>query len=186
VLAESLEASFRKLIAGYYKAHKIGSFDELLDHIKDFAIYVEARKPYYVRNGACISLKSLCDKAEWFEEWMDQARAQKEAAVQQKKTLPKPAVVVAVAAAPKADRTEQDVLRDIAELEERIGSMPDFLASPSRNIVLPMFKEELESIRRKNRTNQEIDRIREIPEKKERLQEIRNLIQHIQTQRFVN
>ena len=186
VLAESLEASFRKLIAGYYKAHKIGSFDELLDHIKDFAIYLEARKPYYVRNGACISLKSLCDKAEWFEEWMDQARAQKEAAVQQQKAMPKPAVVADVAAAPKPDRTEQDVLRDIAELEESIKSMPEFIASPSRNIMLPAFKEELESIRRKNRTNQEIDRIREIPEKKERLQEIRNLIQHIQTQRFVN
>ena len=186
VLAESLEASFRKLIAGYYKAHKIGSFDELLDHIKDFAIYLEARKPYYVRNGACISLKSLCDKAEWFEEWMDQARAQKEAAVQQQKAMPKPAVVADVAAAPKPDRTEQDVLRDIAELEERIGSMPEFLTAFSRNTTLPALKEELESIRRKNRTNQEIDRIREIPEKKERLQEIRNLIQHIQTQRYVN
>lgn len=184
VLAESLEASFRKLIAGYYKAHKIGSFDELLDHIKDFAIYVEARKPYYVRNGACISLKSLCDKAEWFEEWMDQARAQKEAAVQQKKALPKPVTVVA--AAPKADRTEQDVLQDIADLEDRIESMPEFLAAPSRNTMLPALKEELEGIRRKSKTNQEIERIREIPEKQERLQEIRNLMQNIQTQRFVN
>ena len=186
VLAESLEASFRKLIAGYYKAHKIGSFDELLDHIKDFAIYVEARKPYYVRNGACISLKSLCDKAEWFEEWMDQARAQKEAAVQQQKTLPKPAVVVAVAAAPKADRTEQEVLQDIADMEKHIAGLPEFLAGPSQNIMLQPLKEELEGIRRKSKTNREIERIQQIPEKKERLQEIRNLIQHIQTQRFVN
>lgn len=184
VLAESLEASFRKLIAGYYKAHKIGSFDELLDHIKDFAIYVEARKPYYVRNGACISLKSLCDKAEWFEEWMDQARAQKEAAVQQQKALPKPVTVVA--AAPKADRTEQDVLQDIADLEDRTENMPEFLAAFSRNTMLPALKEELEGIRRKSKTNQEIERIREIPEKQERLQEIRNLMQNIQTQRFVN
>ena len=186
VLAESLEASFRKLIAGYYKAHKIGSFDELLDHIKDFAIYVEARKPYYVRSGACISLKSLCDKAEWFEEWMDQARAQKEAAVQQQKTLPKPAVVVAVEEAPKADRTEQEVLQAIADMEKHIAGLPDFLAGPSQRTILKSLKEELEGIRRKSKTNREIERIQQIPEKKERLQEIRNLIQHIQTQRFVN
>ena len=71
---------------------------------------------------------------------MDQARPRRSGCAAEK--LPKPVTVVA--AAPKADRTEQDVLQDIADLEDRIESMPEFLAAPSRNTMLPALKEELE------------------------------------------
>ena len=65
---------------------------------------------------------------------MDQARPRKSGCAAEK-ALPKPVTVVA--AAPKADRTEQDVLQDIADLEDRIESMPEFLRRP---LEIPCFQ----------------------------------------------
>lgn len=172
-LPEKLEAECRALLAEYYRQMHLASHEQLMDHLKDLALYIAGRKAYYLqKNDTGVSLQTLCSKKTWFYEWMAAARAKKETVIYEQEQEIKPLVET------KKHVTAEDLAEMVDTIKEQKekGIDTTFLET----VVLKDMEKEFDESKKKSKNKDEIERIKQIPDKKDRLQSLQNLIENIE------
>lgn len=172
-LPEKLEADCRTLLAEYYRQMHLTSHEQLMDHLKDLALYIAGRRAYYLqKNDTGISLQTLCSRKTWFYEWMAAARAKKETVIYEREQEIKPLVE------PKKHVTAEDLAEMVHTIKEQKENGVDttFLET----VVLKDMEKEFDESKKKSKNKDEIERIKQIPDKKDRLQPLQNLIENIE------
>lgn len=172
-LPEKLEAECRTLLAEYYRQMHLTSHEQLMDHLKDLALYIAGRRAYYLqKNDTGISLQTLCSRKTWFYEWMAASRAKKETVIYEREQEIKPLVE------PKKHVTAEDLAEMVNTIKEQKENGVDttFLET----VVLKDMEKEFDESKKKSKNKDEIERIKQIPDKKDRLQPLQNLIENIE------
>lgn len=172
-LPEKLEAECRTLLAEYYRQMHLTSHEQLMDHLKDLALYIAGRRTYYLQQRETnISLQTLCSRKTWFYEWMAAARAKKETVIYEREQEIKPLVE------PKKHVTAEDLAEMVNTIKEQKENGVDttFLET----VVLKDMEKEFDESKKKSKNKDEIERIKQIPDKKDRLQPLQNLIENIE------
>lgn len=175
-LPEKLEAEFHDLLVEYYRQMHLTSHEQLMDHLKDLALYIAGRRTWYIKSdGSSISLQTFCIKKTWFYEWMAAARAKKETVIYKREQEIKPI----------AEPKEEWTLEAMADMVDEIKKQKENGISTAifEKIVMEKIEEmdrEFDGSKKKSKNKDEIERIKQIPDKKDRLQSLQNLIENIE------
>lgn len=176
ILPEKLEAEFHDLLVEYYRKMRLASHEQLMEHLKDLALYIAGRRTWYIKSeGSSISLQTFCIKKTWFYEWMASARAKKETVIYKREQEIKPI----------AEPKEEWTLEAMADMVDEIKKQKENGISTAifEKIVMEKIEEmdrEFDGSKKKSKNKDEIERIKQIPDKKDRLQSLQNLIENIE------